>query len=126
MKTHELARYLRMLAKLLEESPDEQLESFNLGRGKRPPPDSANIPVALSTLVSLSEFDKTQWENLIKEFGFPISVRPRDASRDVLGKLLKFLEQNPDARRRVVFRAHEGRSQTSPELMRALDLLLKT
>jgi hypothetical protein len=126
MKTHELARILRRLAKLLDDQPDEDIDSFELGRSRRPPPDSANIPFALSTLVSLSEFDKGQWEQLINEFHFPISVRPRDASRDILGKLLKYLEQNPDARRRVVSRANEGRSKTSPELMRALDLLLKT
>ena len=126
MKTHELARSLRRLAKILDEQPDEDIDNFEFGRSRRPPPDSAEIPVALSTLVSLSEFDKSQWEQLISEFRFPISVRPRDASRDILGKLLKYLEQNPDARRRVVFRANEGRSKTSHELMRALDLLLKT
>jgi hypothetical protein len=125
MKSHELAKHLRTLARLLDEMPNDQIEDVNF-RARRPPPDSADIPVALSTLVSLSEFDKTQWENLIKDFGFPISVRPRDASRDVIGKLLRHLESNPDARRKVVIRARESRSQTSPELMRALDLLLKT
>src|SRR6185437_5408483 len=74
MKTHELARILRRLAKLLDDQPDEDIDSFELGRSRRPPPDSANIPFALSTLVSLSEFDKGQWEQLINEFHFPISV----------------------------------------------------
>lgn len=58
--------------------------------------------------------------------GFPIDVRPRDASRDIIGKLLKFLEENPDARNRLNHAAQKGRSETSPELARALQLLLNT
>lgn len=125
MKTHDLARHLRHLAKILDALPNEELDFFDPRKVQRPPPDNADIPVALSTLVSLAEFDKRQWEDLIKEFGFPIDLRPRDASRDVLGKLLNYLATNRDARERVVIRAREGRTKTSPELMRALNLLLK-
>lgn len=126
MKTHELADALQLLAKALRRTPNVWLDEFTELKHNRSSPDAASIPVALSTLVALAEFDKSQWESLIRDFNLPIEIRPRDASRDILGKLLKHLEQNPDARNRMVHRAQEGRSKTSPELMRAMQLLLKT
>jgi hypothetical protein len=82
--------------------------------------------MALSTLVALSRFDKAQWLDIIQQYNFPIEVRPRDASRDILGKLLNHLEQDSESRQRLSVDAQKGRSDTSPELMKALQLLLKT
>lgn len=126
MKTHELAKALMLLARALEKIPDQSLDEFVQDLRSTPVARSSNIPVALSTLVTLSAFDKAQWEALIEENRFPIQIRPRDASRDVLGKLLTFLEQNPDARQAMVATVSKERSKASPELMRALQQLLKS
>jgi hypothetical protein len=123
IKTHELASALTALAHILRKLPNQRLEDLELS-APRSRVDPSTIPVALSTLVSLSDIDKSQWALFIREHGFPIEVRARDASRDVIGKLLRFLESNPDARKKLSATSRT-RSATSPELMRALDLLLK-
>jgi hypothetical protein len=125
MKTHEIARTLSLLAQALKEAPDQTLNELVSGNA-RPKPNPASIPTALSTLVALSDFDKKQWQSFIIEYGMPIQVRPRDASRDIIGKILKYLEQSPEARRRVQNAVTQRpRSDISPELMSALQLLLK-
>lgn len=124
IKTHELASALTALAHILRRLPNQPLEDLELST-PRSKVDPGSIPVALSTLVSLSDIDKSQWALFIQEYGFPIEVRSRDAARDVIGKLLKFLEANPDARKKLSV-SSRARSSTSPELMRALDLLLKS
>lgn len=125
MKTHEIARVLSTLASALRNAPDQPLEDFIERPRRRSPPDPASIPMALSTLVALSDFDKTQWTTFIREQGFPIDIRARDASRDIIGKLLRYLEQDTEARKKLTNSAQKTRSETSPELMRALQVLLK-
>jgi hypothetical protein len=125
MKTHDVASALELLARFLRQAPNEELSSTALGSLKRAKPDSASIPVALSTLVALSRVERQQWQAVIQEYGFPIVVRPRDASRDILGKLLNYLEQNPEAIKRLRLSPPSSRSDISPELMSALQHLLK-
>src|SRR5689334_3872207 len=98
MKTHELARALELLAGILRAAPDQPLDEFNLSRARRSKPEPATIPMALTTLLALSDFDKSQWLRLIDEYSFPISIRARDATRDIIGKLLNYLETHPEAR----------------------------
>lgn len=123
MKTHDVAKILSTLATALRSAPNQTLEELASTPSKKKP-DAESIPIALSTLIALSDFDKGQWLNLIQEYGLPIEVRPRDASRDILGKILKHLEQNPDARKKLVQSTNKDRSETSPELLRALQFLL--
>lgn len=127
MKTHELAKALETLARFLRNSPSvpiEDMQSQTALQRRRPAP--SDIPLALSTLVSLADIEKSQWIDFIQANQFPIDVRPRDASRDVVGKLLRYLEQTPEARKRMTNVAERTRSQTSPELQKALDFLLKS
>jgi hypothetical protein len=125
MKTHEIAKVLSALAQGLRDAPDQSLDEFT-SRTANPKPNPASIPTALSTLVALADFDKRQWQAFISEYEMPIQVRPRDASRDILGKVLKHLEQNPQARQRLRNAVtHRPRTDISPELMSALQLLLK-
>ncbi len=127
MKTHELAKALEVLARVLREAPDISLEEMNsVGTTRRKKPEPSEIPLALSTLVSLADIEKAQWLEFIRANGFPIEVRARDASRDVVGKLLRYLEQSPEARKKITNVAERSRSLTSPELQKALDFLLKT
>jgi hypothetical protein len=126
MKTHDIAKILSSLANALRNAPNQTLDELASTPTRKPQPDVQSIPIALSTLIALSDFDKNQWLFLIKEYNFPIEVRPRDASRDVLGKILKHLEQNPEARSKLVQSSNKERSETSPELLRALQFLLKS
>jgi hypothetical protein len=125
MKSHELARALSQLAQLLRKLPSVDLDDLVVNARNAPPPDPETVPVALSTLVSLSRFDRNQWLQLIKEYNFPVEIRARDASRDILGKILKHLEESPEARNRLVTRATKSKPESSPELLRALETLLR-
>jgi hypothetical protein len=101
LKTHELARALNQLAQALQAGPN-----IVLGEIKVVPSDSLDdsqeeVAIGLHTLVKLSRIDKQQWLALIEENDFPINVRQRDASRDILGKLLRYLEKNAAAREKL-------------------------
>jgi hypothetical protein len=125
MKTHEVARVLSLLAQTLRKGPNVTLEGLaNLSTlsGK---PKTSELPVALSALVALSKFSKPQWEAVIKEYKLPIQVRPTESTRDVVGKILRHLEQDAESRRRLRTAAQKARPDISPELMNALDFLLK-
>lgn len=126
MKTHELAKALRELSQLLRRSPNADLADLQITPRHASGAKPEGAELGLSALVSLSMIDKRQWLGLIQEYGFPIEVRPRDASRDILGKLLRYLERNSLARERLRRGAQRKASQASPELMRALDFLLRT
>lgn len=127
MKTHDLAKALETLARVLRSAPNLPVEELQdqIGSSRRHP-EPSEIPLALSTLVALADIDKGQWIDFIRVNSFPIDVRPRDASRDVVGKLLRYLEQTPEARKKITNIAAHARSQTSPELQKALDFLLKS
>jgi hypothetical protein len=86
---------------------------------------SSDLPIALSALVAVSSFKKTQWEAVIKEYRLPIQVKPAESTRDVLGKIVQHLAQDPESRKRVKQAAQRARPDASPELMNALDFLLK-
>lgn len=124
MKSHELAQALSVLSKLLKSGPNVELSQLKV----RELFDSHNpkdLALNLSTLVSLSSVDKQKWMELIRENGFPIEVRPRDASRDIFGKLCAYLEANPQAQDRLKANVNKTSGKSSPELMRALATLLK-
>ena len=115
-------RTLRLLADWLERMPDvdiEDLPILELDRESR----SHALAVNVATLAALSRVNRTEWIHFIKEHGFPIELRPRDASRDVLGKLLKFLEEEPSAIEYLRNRVQHS-TGTSPEVTRALRALL--
>src|SRR4051812_47660249 len=104
MKTHDFADALSQLARLLKQSPDTELSPFLDGiRGERPARESSadEVALSLSTLAALSQIDKDQWIALIREYGLPIELRPRISSRDILGKLLSYLENNPAAMKKM-------------------------
>lgn len=126
MQTHELARALERLAKFLRSGPNVVLEKLPeaTGWGSKKTLKADEIKIGLSHLVALSRVDKQQWIDLIEENEFPIDIRPRDASRDILGKLLRYLEKNPEAQERLT-RASVESGKASPELLRALGSLMK-
>lgn len=122
IKTHEFAQSLRVLAAILERGPNIPLDSISLSGEKF---DKTKVALSLSTLSDLSRVDKQQWLSFITDLSFPIEIRPRDASRDILGKILNYLENSESARERLKTVASSNESEASPELMKALSSLLK-
>jgi len=121
--THELAKALTVLTRILKDAPDVDIREFGSAQttsGMK----SADIAVNLATLLKLSRLGKGQWESFIKEHKMPLQMRPRDASRDLLGKVLRFLEENPEFQERIRREAARRDTTASPELSRALSWLL--
>ena len=126
MKTHALARQLVSLSKALKALPNMEIHDLASLPVGSPQLSNESLGMGLTTLVALSDIDKAKWRIFIEENGFPIEVRPRDASRDILGKLLTYLQNNRDARNKLAHTAARDKSTTSPELQRALQILLRS
>jgi len=124
VKTHELARLLRQLADFLDSGINIEITRARVSDSNSVRESSSGLAVNLSTLAELSRIDKSQWVSLIDELGIRIPIRPRDASRDILGKLLVYLEQNEDARNKLKNRVSRKGEIASPDLTRALASLL--
>ena len=132
MYTHELADALKKLATILKNGPNMQLGEISdlIGSFSKvnvhpiKPTRSDDLPVALSALLSLARIDKQEWIKLIEDMKLDVEIRPRDASRDIMGKVLRVLEINPEARMRLEKRVNSKDIQASPELARALSSLL--
>lgn len=131
MKTHELARTLNLLSKILRSGPDMDIEDWSIlsnikshGTQEKSLKES-DIPTALYTLVKLNDVSKGQWLSLIKDYGIEIEVRPRDANRDIVGKILNYLASNPSARDNLIKTSSKKNASESAELANALNLLLK-
>jgi len=130
MKSHEFAKHLITMARLLKSGPNVDLDNVDISGFFASPSDKASvrtedIPHALNMLVGLNNVPKQQWINLIEEYNFDIEIRPRDANRDIYGKLLKYLSDNPIARHRLAAKKDRRPAGVSTELADALTLLLK-
>lgn len=131
MKSHDFARHLMTMARVLKSGPNVDLDDIDISGFSSSPSDKASvrpedIPQALHMLVGLNNVPKQQWINLIDEYNFDIEIRPRDANRDIYGKLLKYLSDNPIARQRLLAGKKDRPSAgVSPELADALTLLLR-
>ena len=123
MKTHDVAKALTALAKVLRALPNQSIE--DLGNLTKPRQDeqTSSIGFSLSTLAGFSKYEKSDWEKVIHEFNLPIQIRPRDAARDVMGKILSYLAENQKERERLALPA-SGDSSDSSELSVALRFLL--
>lgn len=118
MKTHEIAQILNEISLTLSSASEEETakKTANLQRANAAA-DAAkvflassnmdicdakvlkrtdDIAISLKALASLSRYNKQQWVSIIQEFDLPITLNPRASSRDVLGKVLAYLEANPE------------------------------
>lgn len=122
MKIRALARSLRLLADWLDTLPDQNLDELKIAPRQDHPRGEA-LALNVATLAGLSRVERSAWIAFISEHKFPIEIRARDASRDILGKLLRFLESRPDA---VEYLQRKGGSGEvgSSDLSRALKALL--
>ena len=126
MKTYELAKALDVLAKILKSMPNQELEDLkpSLRNAASDISEKNEAVVGLHTLANLSKIDKKQWLNLIDEHGFDISIRPRDANRDIIGKLLRYIDDNKNAQLAIKRSAEQSNNLSSKELSRALTILM--
>jgi hypothetical protein len=126
MRTHELAKALGQLSKALRSLPDMEIEALTSMSSPGQILSNDSIAIGLATLADLSSIDKRQWRDFIQENNLPIEVKSSYSSRDILGKLLNYLQNDKDARNKLVHSTRNEKSSTSPELQRALQVLLRT
>jgi hypothetical protein len=124
MKAHNLAKVLRKLADVLESGPNVPLSDFSSFHKQVGGIDSEVVAVNLRTLLALSRINKKEWVNLINEYGYEIKLNPRDSARDVLGKLLRYLDSHPEAIDLLKKWSQEKGKEPSA-LSKALDVLLE-
>ncbi|MBS7418651.1 hypothetical protein [Pseudomonas syringae] len=130
MKSHELSKALLALSKVLKAGPDIDVEDWSLLSKPAPALKASSlkegdIPAALYTLVKLNDVSKSQWISLMSEYNIDIEIRPRDANRDIVGKILNYLAANPTARENLLRTGSKKNVSESAELASALNLLLK-
>ncbi len=124
MKSHTLARALKQLADIMLDGPNVEVSRLDLDdRSAGRASSSSELAVNIDTLLELSRVDKVQWKAFIDEYSLEVAVSSKDSTRNILGKVLSFLEKSEAARKRVKAAATR-KSDTSPELSRALAALL--
>jgi hypothetical protein len=128
MKTHDVARALNTLARALRDGGNVTLESISIHTDKieksSPPALGDNAPAALALLVRLAGYSKDEWRTLIKELELDVPIKTTDSVRDILGRLLKYLNDNKDVQEKLVENAKKPTANVSPELMKALSILM--
>ena len=101
MKTHDLANELISLAKALKKGPNMNVgqlpDFFATNQGL----DNGEMAFGISTLTHLSKFSKQEWLGFIKEHNLPISFNERDSARNLIGKIMSYLDTNKEALSRV-------------------------
>ena len=123
MKSHSLAHALRTLADILEQGPNTELSNLEvLNKGQFL--SSEQIAVNLSTLAALSKIKKPQWIEFINNYQFDIQITTRDSSRNILGKLLTYLDKHPEAVNLIKKRSLSSKSGSNA-LSKAFDILLE-
>ena len=123
MKTHDLAKALAQLVKVLRALPNQDIDDLAPALSRSIPGRVSDVGVSLSALASLSKFNKADWEQVARDFELPVDIRPRDAARDVMGKILTYLAENDSERKRVEMKARTATDAPS-ELSSALRFLL--
>jgi hypothetical protein len=123
MKTHDLAKALGQLSKMLRALPNQELSDLGATLSRSGLGTSVDVGISLSALASLSKFEKSDWEKVVREFELPVDLRPRDAARDVMGKILTYLADNDSERQRVAMKSRVASDEPS-ELSNALRFLL--
>lgn len=138
MKTHELAKALNHLSRVLRAGPNVDFEELTnlstyLSQPRQTKPTREGVDIrektekgaGLALLAEMASYNKQELLDLAAYLGIPIEVRKADAVRDVLGKILKYVQDNPDFRNRVVHGVNEKEAATrTSSLVRALAILM--
>ena len=134
MNTHEFAQALNLLAKNLKANPKMEFDEYtrlsyqDFNHSPLFPKPRTTKGLGLDVLFTFSKLDKKQLMKFMLDNNLLsyVVIRPRDSSWDILGKLVRYLWSNEDARKRLIssYDAYDT-SKDSPELLRALNTLLK-
>jgi len=125
MKTHELAKNLNELSRILKSIPNIDISELrHLIKDVKRKPSQANIAVNLQTLVALSEYNKKEWIQFIKDFDLPVYILKSYSVRDIIVKLLSFLKDNKEAQKKLIEKA-TNKTEYSSELLKALSIIIK-
>ena len=127
MKSHGFAKQLTLMSKILKSGPNVELEDINFSGLINVDNIEINqnyIPKALNMLVGLNQIKKSEWLDLIENYDFNIDIRPRDATRDIIGKLLNYLSKNREEREKLTGKKVKKHTNSSAELADALSILL--
>jgi hypothetical protein len=126
MKTHDLAKALEILINVLKASPNVELNQLTFDKPTViKPKDMKFDPISFGSFVAFATFTKRQWVDLINEYNLPIKILTTDSSRDIMGKIMKYFNEDIEARVRLMNEIERKSSKASPELMNALATLLK-
>lgn len=114
MKAYDLAKALTHLSRVLRAGPNIEVEDI----GNLSVHAAANRPVrtkevkesrgsgekgtALALLAEMASYNKSELIDLAMQLNIPLQVRSADAVRDILGKILRYIQEHPDFRNRLV------------------------
>lgn len=138
MKTHELAKALTHLSRVLRAGPNVEFEELtNLStylsqpkpsRPSRDAPersDRSEKGTGLALLAEMANYSKKELGDLIEMFGIPIEMKKTESVRDVLGRMLNYIKENPDFRDKILHEATGSRPEAkTSSLARALAILM--
>lgn len=137
MKTHDLAKALTHFGRVLRAGPNVDFEQLtNLStylstpktpRSTRDAADKVEADdkaTGLALLAQMASYSKAELLDLAREMGIPIEVRKADGVRDVMGKLLKYLQDHPEIRDRLSSEPSEKAPARTSSLAKALAILM--
>jgi hypothetical protein len=76
-------------------------------------PRRENIGSLLIKFAELSKFGKQEWIDLVNAYGINLELNPRDSARDVMGRLARYLRDNPGAMAEVPVKTSTPKSTSS-------------
>lgn len=111
MKAYDLAKALTHLSRVLKAGPNVEVEEIgNLSvhstaartpRVKEDTRNTSDKATGLALLAEMASYNKTELMDLAYQLNIPVQVRSADAVRDILGKILRYIQENPDFRNRL-------------------------
>lgn len=134
MKAYDLAKALNHLSRVLKAGPNVEVDEIgNLSVHSSPPRTarprentenrgSADKATALALLAEMASYSKGELLDLAQQLNIPIQARSADAVRDILGKLLRYIQDNPEFRNRLVHSAPQ--TPEGSRLAHALAILM--
>jgi len=127
MRTHELARVLQGLSRLLLAQPDKDLANIGSSaiRTRRArSTDRHRRQLRFEQLTQVLSLTKPQLREIVQRFDLPIAITDRNSSRDILGRLIVLFRKRPDLVERIRNNTVHARKDANPQLQAALELLL--
>lgn len=126
MKTHDFAKSLNLMAKILRAGPNIELSEYSESGG-HPSMQSRqedDLPSALMVVSVLAKFRKSDWVEVIQDYGLDIETKKTDSVRDLLGRFISYMANNPDEVARFTGEVQTKSVAPSDDLSEALSILL--